>query len=77
MRLSSKARSIFNELRETTLNGHYGISGEEEDEKNETDSRNDGNRDNKKERVATSVLSGVSDVLSSVKTLVSWLHRYS
>ena len=53
LQLSSKARSVYNELRSL-------------DDRADTVN---------KERVSTSVLSGVTDVLASVKTMVSWLHR--
>ena len=71
MRLSSKARSIYNELRvaPTVLSGGVGSAGEEDDD------GEDNSEVEHQERVSTSTLSGVADVLSSVKGLVSWLNR--
>ncbi|RXG57837.1 Connector enhancer of kinase suppressor of ras 2 [Armadillidium vulgare] len=76
LRLSSKARSIYNELKLIPSSyGQYRVNGEEDKEEKKDPDKNDGMTENKKERVSTNVLSGVSDVLSSVKVLVSWLHR--
>ncbi|KAK7072018.1 Connector enhancer of kinase suppressor of ras [Halocaridina rubra] len=80
LRLSSKARSIYNELRIVTSSSRHGCgSAGEDDEGNEDeDDHMDGNDESsqkKQERVSTAVIAGVADVLSSVKGLVSWLNR--
>lgn len=72
MKLSSKARSIYNELREENLapgGNQYWLKNKEINGQIEEPVKQ------VKERVSTSVLSGVTDVLASVKALVSWLHR--
>ncbi|XP_066981931.1 mucin-12 isoform X2 [Macrobrachium rosenbergii] len=80
LRLSSKARSIYNELRVVTSNrnGGCGSAGEDEDGEDDSDNRIDRNGEKEKkkqERVSTAIIAGVSDVLASVKGLVSWLNR--
>ncbi|XP_064082102.1 uncharacterized protein LOC135198457 isoform X2 [Macrobrachium nipponense] len=80
LRLSSKARSIYNELRIVTSNrnGGCGSAGEDEDGDDDNDNRIDHNGEKEKkkqERVSTAIIAGVSDVLASVKGLVSWLNR--
>lgn len=80
LRLSSKARGIYNELRIVTAASRSGGGSAGEDEEGEEDD-DDGvslRRENAKkiqERVSTAVIAGVADVLSSVKGLVSWLNR--
>ncbi|XP_063608203.1 uncharacterized protein LOC134782598 isoform X4 [Penaeus indicus] len=79
LRLSSKARSIYNELRalSATSRGGGGSAGEEEDGEEEEDGTGGDRASDKKkqERVSTAVIAGVADVLSSVKGVVSWLNR--
>ncbi|XP_076060502.1 connector enhancer of ksr isoform X2 [Oratosquilla oratoria] len=69
LRLSSKARSIYNELRISfppiTCGGSAGEEDGEEEEK----------AVKKQERVPTTTIAGVAEALSSVKGLVSWLNR--
>ena len=86
LRLSSKARSIYNELRKSHppilprgIGGSAGEDDEDGDDDDDTESYSAGagNRSGRgQERVATSTLSGVADCLSSVKCLVSWLNRW-
>lgn len=78
LRLSSKARSIYNELRLTSslsINGG-GSAGEEEEGDDEEEGADRRNAKKRQERVSTAIIAGVADVLSSVKGLVSWLNRY-
>lgn len=79
LRLSSKARSIYNELRALSASsrGGGGSAGEEEDGEEEEDGTGGDRASDKKkqERVSTAVIAGVADVLSSVKGVVSWLNR--
>ncbi|XP_042878044.1 uncharacterized protein LOC122257059 isoform X5 [Penaeus japonicus] len=79
LRLSSKARSIYNELRALSASsrGGGGSAGEEEDGEEEEDGTGGDHASDKKkqERVSTAVIAGVADVLSSVKGVVSWLNR--
>lgn len=61
LKLGCKARSLFNHLKAEALNNNP-----TNDEKN-----------NKiKQRVSTKTLSGVCDIMSSVKSLISWIDRY-
>lgn len=79
LRLSSKARSVYTELRqaENAARSYGGSAGEEEDGEEEEE-ENGKLRGTKKrqERVSTAVIGGVADALSSVKDLVCWLNRY-
>ncbi|XP_071536525.1 uncharacterized protein cnk isoform X3 [Panulirus ornatus] len=77
LRLSSKARSIYNELRLTSsFSGNGGGSaGEEEEGEDEEEEADRRNAKKRQERVSTAIIAGVADVLSSVKGLVSWLNR--
>ncbi|XP_042237449.1 serine-rich adhesin for platelets-like isoform X2 [Homarus americanus] len=77
LRLSSKARSIYNELHQAAAasgNGG-GSAGEEEDGEDDEEGAERRNAKKRQERVSTAVIAGVADVLSSVKGLVSWLTR--
>ncbi|KAK8730032.1 hypothetical protein OTU49_008429 [Cherax quadricarinatus] len=77
LRLSSKARSIYNELRQTTssFGNGGGSAGEEEEGEDEEEGADRRNAKKRQERVSTAIIAGVADVLSSVKGLVSWLTR--
>lgn len=79
LRLSSKARSVYSELRhaKNAAWSYGGSAGEEEDgEEEEEEARKLRGAKKRQERVSTAVVGGVADALSSVKGLVCWLNRY-
>nr|XP_045594564.1 uncharacterized protein LOC123755796 isoform X1 [Procambarus clarkii] len=77
LRLSSKARSIYNELRQTasSFRNGGGSAGEEEEGEDDEEGAERRNAKKRQERVSTAIIAGVADVLSSVKGLMSWLNR--
>lgn len=69
---------MCSELRhaDNAARNYGGSAGEEEDgEEEEEEAGKLRGTQKKQERVSTSVLGGVADVLSSVKGLVCWLNR--
>ena len=83
LRLSSKARSIYNELRPSfsSTNGG-GSAGEDDRDTTDTDEELATSSDKAETRkkkisilVSTEIVAGVADCLVSVKTIVSWLSR--
>ncbi|KAF2367704.1 CRIC domain [Trinorchestia longiramus] len=83
LRLSSRARSVYNELRqqESSLDNGTSCNGREDDYKNSDDDENSRNDNNKKASqkksrlVSTATVAAVADCLAAVKTVVSWLNR--
>ena len=83
LRLSSKARSIYNELKPSSIgsvqNGG-GSAGEDDgnstDEDEHTEKNGSSSSGSKRPKlVSTEIVAGVADCLLSVKTVVSWLSR--
>ncbi|KAK4319979.1 hypothetical protein Pmani_009134 [Petrolisthes manimaculis] len=78
LRLSSKARSIYCELRQTPPQTFVrnGAGSAEEDNGNENGEGAERREAQKRqERVSTAVIAGVAEVLAAVKGLVCWLNR--
>lgn len=77
LRLSSKAHSVYSELRhaENAARSYGGSAGEEEDGEEEEEAGKLRAIKKRQERVSTAVIGGVADALSSVKGLVCWLNR--
>ncbi|XP_047735791.1 mucin-17 isoform X2 [Hyalella azteca] len=76
LRLSSRARSVYNELKpshgSSLDNGHNGC---DDDYINSDDQDNKKASQKKCHLVSTAVVAGVADCLAALKTVVSWLNR--
>lgn len=77
LRLSSKARSIYCELRHTLHTSVRNGAGSAEEDNGNEDGEGAERREAEKrqERVSTAVIAGVAEVLGAVKGLVCWLNR--
>ncbi|KAK3875471.1 hypothetical protein Pcinc_019657 [Petrolisthes cinctipes] len=77
LRLSSKARSIYCELRQTPQTFVRNGAGSAEEDNGNEDGEGAERRaaQKRQERVSTAVIAGVAEVLAAVKGLVCWLNR--